>query len=159
MSADRWPNSDIWLLALQGERRASPWARTRFTETSPRFSPDGRWIAYQSDESEVPEIYMALTQGGGDKRRISPGGGRYPRWRADGRELYYIGPGDFVMAAPVTPGVRPDVGAPEPLFRVEGVNNFDVTSDGSRFLVSIQDHRGTEITVLVNWTAALDRHQ
>jgi len=157
VSAERWPNTHIWLLPLQGERRPSPWARTRFIEASPRFSPDGRWIAYQSDESGVPEIYVAQTQGGGGKRRISPAGGRHPRWRADGRELYYVGPGDFVMAVPVTPGARMEAGASAPLFRVEGISNYDVTADGSRFLVSTSSDpdRDPQVRVIVNWTAVL----
>jgi Tol biopolymer transport system component len=158
-NAERWPNSDIWLLPLHGERRPSPWARTRFTESSPRFSPDGRWIAYQSDESGVPEIYVALTQGGGGKKRISPAGGQYPRWRADGKELYYIGPGDFIMTAPVTPGAQLEAGTPVPLFRVEGVTNFDVVADGSRFLVSTPSdgNRESQVRVIVNWPATLKR--
>jgi Tol biopolymer transport system component len=159
VSADRWPNTDIWLLPLQGERRPSAWARTRFVESSPRFSPDGRWIAYQSDESGVPEIYVALTQGGGGKRRISPSGGQYPRWRADGKELYYVGPGDLIMAVPVTPGVRLEAGAPVPLFRVDGMSNYDVTSDGSRLLVgsSSDPDRDSRVRVVVNWPAAMER--
>ena len=161
VSADRWPNTDIWVLPLQGERQPLPWAHTRFIEASPRFSPDGRWIAYQSDESGVPEIYVALTQGSGGKRRISPAGGRHPRWRGDGRELYYVGPGDFVMAVPVTAGTRLEVGAPAPLFRVEGISNYDVTADGSRFLVSTPSDpdRDSQVRVIVNWTAALKRER
>jgi Tol biopolymer transport system component len=155
--AEQYPNWDIWLLPLQGERRTLPWEHTRFAETNPRFSPDGRWIAYQSDESGVPEIYVALTQGGGGKKRISPAGGRDPRWRADGRELYYVGPGDFVMAVTVTPGARLKAGAPAPLFRVEGIRNYDVTADGSKFLVTTPSDpdRDSQVRVIVNWTAAL----
>jgi Tol biopolymer transport system component len=159
VNADRWPNTDIWLLPLQGEGRPSAWASTRFFESSPRFSPDGRWIAYQSDESGVPEIYVALTQGGGGKRRISPSGGQYPRWRADGKELYYAGPGDFIMAAPMTPGARLEAGDPVPLFRVDGMSNYDVTGDGSRFLVSSSSDpdEDSQVRVIVNWPAALER--
>jgi Tol biopolymer transport system component len=161
LSADRWPNTDIWLLPLQAERRPSPWARTQFTETGPRFSPDGRWIAYESDESGAPEIYVALTEGGGGKRRISPAGGRHPRWRADGRELYYVGPGDFVVAVPIAPGARLESGAPAPLFRAEGVADFDVTPDGSRFLVATPSDvdRESQVRVVVNWPAALKREK
>jgi Tol biopolymer transport system component len=154
-NAERWPNTDIWLLPLQGERRPLPWARTRFAESSPRFSPDGRWIAYESDESGVPEIYVALTEGGGGKRRIPPAAGRQPRWRGDGKELYYIGPGDFVMATPVTPGVRLEAGTPAPLFRVEAVSNYDVAADGSRFLVGTPTDldRDSQVRLVINWTA------
>ncbi len=160
-NAERWPNTDIWLLPLHGERRPTPWARSRFTESIPRFSPDGLWIAYQSDESGVPEIYVARTQGGGGKKRISPAGGRFPRWRADGRELYYVGPEDFVVAVRVTPGDRLEAGAPVPLFRVERLSSYDVAADGSRFLVStpVDPDRESQVRVVVNWTAALKREK
>ena len=111
--------ADIWLLPLQGEREPAPWLRTRFDERSPRFSPDGRWIAYESDESGDAEIYVALTEGGGEKRRLSPEGGRRPRWRRDGKELYYIAPGGFLMALPVAVGSQLEAGAPVPLFHIE----------------------------------------
>jgi serine/threonine protein kinase len=152
----------IWLLPLQGERKPSPWLRTRFNEASPRFSPDGRWIAYESDESGVPEIYMALTQGGGEKRRISPAGGKRPRWRRDGKELYYIAPGGFVMGLPVALGQPREVGAPVPLFRGEpDIENYDVAPDGSRFLVSTpaEKVRESPIRVIVNWTALVEREK
>ena len=148
----------IWLLPLQGDRKPLPWLRTRFNLASPRFSPDGRWIAYESDESGVPEIYMALTEGGGEKRRISPAGGRRPRWRRDGKELYYIAPGDTLMALPVSPGRTLEVGAPVPLFRGElEIEEYDVAPEGSRFLVStpVEKVRESPIRVILNWDAAL----
>ncbi len=162
--AERWPNLDIWLLPLQGPRRPLPWAQTRFNESSPRFSPDGRWIAYQSDESGDPEIYVALTRGGGGKMRISPAGGQSPRWRADGKELYYVGPGGVVTAVGMTPGTPLGAGAPVPLFRVAqrveqtgGVATYDVAADGSRFLIGIPTDldRESQVHVILNWPAAL----
>ena len=88
---------NIFLLPLGGDSKPMPWLPSRFSQTSPRFSPDGRWIAYESDESGAPEIYVALTEGGGQKRRISPSGGRWPRWREDGKELYYYGADGFII--------------------------------------------------------------
>jgi serine/threonine protein kinase len=158
---EAWPNRDIWLMPLDDGGQPAPWARTRFTESSPRFSPDGRWIAYESDESGETEIFVAQTEGGGGRRRISPTGGRQPRWRADGRELYYIGPGDLIMAAEVTPGARMEAGVPVALFRAQGVANYDVAADGSRFLVGTptDPDRESQLHVIVNWTAALGRHK
>ena len=89
---------NIWLLPLDNPSKPIPWIQTRFNQASPRFSPDGRWIAYESNESGDPEIYVALTDGGGQKRRISPTGGRRPVWRADGKELYYAATDGAVMA-------------------------------------------------------------
>jgi Tol biopolymer transport system component len=155
-STSQWPNYDIWLLPLQGNGQPVPWLRSASSETSPRFSPDGRWIAYESDESGAPEVYVARTDAAGDKQRLSPAGGQKPRWRADGRELYYIGPGGLVMAVPVSPGAQFTAADLVPLFQVE-VEDFDVTADGSQFLVSVPAEKSSEsrIRVIVNWTSVL----
>ena len=152
----------IRLLPLQGDRRPVEWLRSGFNQTSPRFSPDGRWIAYESDESGEAEVYAAQTEGGGEKRRLSPAGGRRPHWRRDGRELYYIAPGDTLMALPVSPGQTLEVGAPAPLFRGESeIEEYDVTPDGTRFLVSTpaQKLRESPIRVILNWPATLKKEK
>ncbi len=147
----------IWLLPLAGQRKPAPWLTTRFNERSPRFSPDGRWIAYESDESGNPEIYVALTEGAAGKRRVSPAGGRRPRWRRDGKELYYLAPDGSVMAVPLTPGPQQlQAGAPFALFRVEPpIQNYDVTANGSRFLISapLGEAREAPIRAIVGWPA------
>jgi len=150
---------NIWLLPLDGQRTPQPWVRTRFNQTSPRFSPDGRWIAFESDESGDPEIYIALTDGGGQKRRISPGGGRRPRWRADGKELYYVASDGYVMSVGVTPGPAVSAGPPVPLFRVDSeLQNYDVSPDGSRFLITlpVNDAPASPLRVIMNWPALVN---
>ncbi len=152
----------IWLLPLKGGGKPFSWLGTRFHETSPRFSPDGRWIAFESNESGVPEIYAALTEGAGQKRRISPSGGRLPRWRADGKELYYISSNDSLMAVPIALAGQLEIGTPAPLFRQDPeIQNFDVTPDGSRFLVSVPLQKTPEspIRVIVHWTGLLAREK
>jgi eukaryotic-like serine/threonine-protein kinase len=147
-------SGNIWLLPLQGERKPRVWAPTRFNQSSPRFSPDGRWIAYESNESGDPEVYVALTEGGAEKRRISPAGGRSPRWRRDGKELYYVAPAGSLMAVSVTPGSTWEAGLPGLLFRVESeIQNYDVAPDGSRFLVCTPSEKVREspLRVIVNW--------
>jgi Tol biopolymer transport system component len=156
----RATSSDIWLLPLTGDRKPVPWLRTRFRQTAPRFSPDGRWIAYESNESGDAEIYMALTEGGGEKRRLSPAGGRQPRWRRDGRELFYIAPDGSVMAVAVAPGPQSKAGAPARLFHFEmEIERYDVTPDGSRFLVStpVDRVRESPLRVIVNWPALMEK--
>jgi len=153
---------NIWLLPLQAGGRASPWLNSKFNETSPRFSPDGRWIAFESNESGTPEIYAALTEGAREKRRVSPGGGRQPRWRGDGKELFYVAPDGFVVAVPVTPGALLETGSPIPLFRVEPeIQNFDVSRDGARFLLSAPLDKVGEspIRVIVNWPALAEKEK
>ena len=156
---DLQTTADIFLLPLQGDQKPKPWLRTRFDETSPRFSPDGRWIAYESDESGDPEVYVARTEGARDKRRISPAGGSLPRWRRDGRELYYRAPGDSLMAVPVTLGPSLSLGAPVVLFRTESeIEDFDVAPDGTRFLLSVpmEKVRESPIRVILNWRQPRD---
>ncbi len=156
LSWDQTTLWDIWLLPLAGERKPRPWLATRFNETSPRFSPDGRWIAYESDESGAPEVYAALTDGAAEKRRISPSGGRRPRWRPDGKELSFVTPDGFLMAVPVQLGSHLEAGVPVPLFRAEPeIENYDVARDGSRFLAttSVDRVRESPIRVILNWTA------
>jgi len=146
---------NIYLLSLNNKEPAKAWAPTRFNQTSPRFSPDGRWIAYESDESEAPAIYVALTDGAGQKRRISPTAGRHPRWRADGRELYYFTLEGDVMAVTVTPGPVWSASAPRRLFRVDReIEDFDVMPDASRFLlVTTQEKvRESPLRVILNAT-------
>ena len=153
--------SEVWnvqLLALGDRPPPTAWLATRFSQTSPRLSPDGRWIAYASDESGDPEVYVAATEGGADKRRISAAGGRRPRWRADGRELFFLAPGGVVMAAEVRPGESWTAAAPQPLFRLETeIENWDVTPDGARFLVTmpVEKTRESPLHVILNWPEAL----
>jgi len=157
----RQTQSEVWnvqLLSVGGGLPPAVWPATRFSQTSPRLSPDGRWIAYASDESGDPEVYVAATEGGADKRRISAAGGRRPRWRADGKELFFLAPGGVVMAAEVRPGESWTAASPQPLFRVETeIENWDVTPDGARFLVTmpVEKTRESPLHVILNWPEAL----
>jgi serine/threonine protein kinase len=159
---DAATTADIWLKSLDGDSRPKPWLRSPFNERNPRFSPDGRWIAYDSDESGTREVYVALTDGAGEKKRISPSGGREPRWSSDGKELFYAAPDDTIVAVPVILGSDLQTGPGAPLFRMEtGIRNFDVAPDGSRFLVSTPLEKSPEspIRVIVNWPAALKKEK
>jgi eukaryotic-like serine/threonine-protein kinase len=159
---DAATTADIWLVPLDGDRQPKAWLRSPFNERRPRFSPDGRWIAYDSDESGTREVYVALTDGAGGKKRVSPSGGRAPRWRRDGKELFYIAPDDSIVAVPVIPGSDLQTGPGAPLFRMEtGIRNFDVSPDSSRFLVSTPLEKSPEspIRVILNWPAALKKEK
>jgi Tol biopolymer transport system component len=154
--------ADIRILPLVGKAVSSTWLHAPFNLSNPRFSPDGRWIAYDSDESGDVEIYVARTEGGGEKQRLSPQGGRQPRWRGDGKELYYVAPDGTLMAVPLALGTRLESGAPRALFRVEtDVENYDPSPDGSRFLVSTRISRIPEspLRVILNWDAGLKKER
>lgn len=82
--------ADIWILPLQGARKSWPFLQTKFNEAEAKFSPDGRWVAYSSDESGRPEVYVQPFPGPGGKWQISTDGGGAPEWARNGRELFYV---------------------------------------------------------------------
>jgi dipeptidyl aminopeptidase/acylaminoacyl peptidase len=147
---------DLWVLPMTGERKPAPWLNTPFTETLGQFSPDGRWIAYQSNESGSFEIYVQPFSATGAKWQISTQGGSQPRWRADGKELFFIAPDTKVMAATVTSSATTFVAAPPvALFQTRIVNPsatqkhlYAVSRDG-RFLINelAEDSTPTPITL------------
>jgi Tol biopolymer transport system component len=162
---------DLWLLPLQGDKKPIPFLVTEFTEAAGRFSPDGHWVAYLSDESGHIEVYVrsfAMNSAGtaveaGSKWQISNEFSVDPRWRGDGRELYYTAQSGQMMAVEIAtkPEFRP--GKPQPLgFATERGNSsgtfWDNTADGQRFLVSASKNNKPEpYTVVLNWQAALKK--
>jgi Tol biopolymer transport system component len=155
--SDRTTGQDLWRFHVTGEGEPVPVLRTRFDEHAVRISPDGRWVAYDSGESGAPEVYVAPRGEGGRRIRISREGGSFPKWRRDGRELFFMAPGRRLMAAPVKAGERLEIGVPVELFLVGSqLFDFDVSPDGQRFLVSKPAAEpGLPITVVVNWQALL----
>src|SRR5262249_54749961 len=135
--------------------------RSEFNEQQGQFSPDGRWMAYVSDESKSFQVYVRNFPPLGGKWQVSVGGGTEPKWRRDGKERYFITPDKKVMAVPVKLGATFEAGAPKELFvsriytpRGGGFGyNYAVTGDGQRFLINstITDTRQDPITVVVNW--------
>jgi dipeptidyl aminopeptidase/acylaminoacyl peptidase len=157
--------SDVWILPLFGDRKPFPFADTPFTETSASFSPRGGWIAYTSNEGGQLDVYLQSFPGPGPKLQVSRDGGSHPVWRADGRELFYLGPDGTMMSVPV--GAEPsfNAGPPRALFHANvwtlARNQvYAVTRDGQRFLVNAKPQKsgGTApLTVVLNWTAAIRR--
>jgi Tol biopolymer transport system component/predicted Ser/Thr protein kinase len=150
---------EIWLLPLDGKRDPVRFRRAQpFSLNEPRFSPDGRWIAYSSDESGNSEIYVTAREGGGGTIRVSRDGGFSPCWRRDGKELFFRAPGSRILATPIAVrGDSLDVGAPAELFRsAMPILDFDAAADGQRFLVSQRAKPPTPpLTVVVNWRELL----
>ena len=155
--------SHLWVLPMTGDRKPYPFAHTPFRECCGSFAPDGRWIAYVSDESEREEIYVAPFPGPGVKRRISTAGGAWPRWSRDGKEIFYLARDKRLMSAElnVVRGVL-EVGAVHPLFGpvvCGGGSCFDVAADGRRFLVRTEPEQSTaeSLALVQNWTVTLKR--
>ena len=131
---------DLWILTL-AERKATPFLETRAEERGGVFSPDGASIAYSSNESGKDEVYVRPFPGPGDPRRISTDGGSFPRWRRDGKEIFYVAPGNRVMSAPAGAGSGKDTGSPRELFapKMTFARFYDVSPDGQRFLISLSN--------------------
>ena len=179
-SVDPQTGPDILVLPMHGNRHSTssgrpepaeggtPWEflKTRFDERQGAFSPDGRWVAYTSNESGRYEIYLrpfagsaasgAAANAAAGQWQVSTSGGMYPRWRPDGKELYYLGPRSEMMAAPIAATGTPLApGAPVVLFTariVGGVERqYDVTRDGRFLINTVLDDASEPITLLQNW--------
>ncbi len=159
--------ADLWILPLFGDRKPFTFLQTPFGERNMRFSPNGRWVAYTSDETGTREVFVQSFPAGGGKWQISSGGGGPPKWRSDGRELFYANAGKL-MAVEVKTGAETfEAGTPKQLFEIRaaalsgsgGAAAFDASADGRRFLVAIpvQEASFTPITLVLNWTADLKR--
>jgi Tol biopolymer transport system component len=149
---------DLWVLPLDGKREPSLYVRTRHAEYGGAFSPDGRWVAYVSDETGQREVYVQRFPEPRDRRRVSTAGGAFPRWPRQGGELFYVSADDHLMAVPATPGSSLELGTPVKLFRIESGPEiqYDVTADGRRFLVSTpMPGASSAPTVVLNWAAEL----
>ena len=158
--------SDIWALPLSGDRKPFPVIHTEFRESQGTFSPNGRWIAYTTDETGQPNVYVQPFLRAGGKTRISPNGGRNPHWRADGRELFYLDASGTMTVVPID--ATDTFGLPKALFPtglVSTNNMYAVTRDGQRFLVDAgplalglaQRPQITPLTVIVNWASTLQK--
>jgi serine/threonine protein kinase/Tol biopolymer transport system component len=157
---------DIWVLPRHGDQKPRAYLATPFDESQASLSPDGRWLAYTSNESgKAYQVFVrSFPDPTREKRQISSQGGAHPRWKADGTEIYYVDPGSRIVAVPVTAGQSLQTGKPTPLFETQIILQprpqgypYDVTADG-RFLISAPLARpASPITVVVNWRARLAR--
>ena len=146
--------TDINLRSMDELTPARRYVATPFNEASPRFSPDTRWVAYASDVSGVWEIYVRSFEDPPRTQRVSKEGGTRPRWRRDGRELFYLGPEGRLMAVPFENG-KP--GAARMLFQSVDIADFDPAPDGTRFLVQLPERSNdTPLHLLLNWRSLLD---
>jgi Tol biopolymer transport system component len=161
---------DIWMLPLEGDRTPKPFLQDDFNKRGAKFSPDRRWIAYSSDESGEEEVYVRPFPGPGGKYPVSIAGGSQPRWRRDGKELFYISADRKLIAVNVKTGSTFESGVVRPLFdtRIRSLpvwgpsftrDNYGVSSDGQRFLINdATEIAAPVLTVVLNWTADLKKN-
>jgi Tol biopolymer transport system component len=149
--------SDLWMLPRSGEKEAEPRLVIdgEFDQDWGWTSPDGRWIAYLSNESGAWEVYVEPFEGPPGKWRVSTSGGVYAQWRGDGREIFYLAPDGKILAVPVTLEGRFQPGEPRVLFATRpGSDSFAATLDGKRFLLLVPEPgMSSPFTVVLNWPA------
>ena len=155
---------DLWVLPLEAGRKPVPFLRTEFDETDGRFSPDGRRVAYVSDESGRSEVYVRSFSSGvpisaGAKWLISSNGGDSPMWRKDGKELYYLDLEGKLMAVSIAAGSDFQASVPKALFQApDGAAGarWAPSPDGKRFLFLVPEtHEQAPLTVVLNWQGGL----
>jgi serine/threonine protein kinase len=157
---------DLWILPVSGDKKPFPFLKAPFDQRNGQFSPDGKWIAYQSNESGRFQIYVQPFPGPGGKFQISSNGGAQVRWNKNGKEIFYVSLDSKMMAASVklsADGQSLETGTPAALFpvRIAGGplpgyasrQHYAVSSDGQRFLVNLDVDEGTAspITLILNW--------
>jgi serine/threonine-protein kinase len=161
---------------VEGDRKPRPFVQGPAAAYDGQFSPDGRWVAYTSKESGRDEVYVvpfnaakvlnsgsgsSASASGGGKWLISASGGLYPRWRSDGKEIFYLSPASQMMAALVdAKGNSIEVRTPQVLFRsAVGATGapYDVTPDGKKFVINVISEQSSPLTLWVNWTANLKK--
>ncbi len=161
---DAKSNIELWVVPVGGgDRKAVPFIQAAFGVSHGQFSPDGRWIAYASNESGKGEIYVAPFPGPGGNWRVSSGGGAQPRWRRDGSELFYIAPDGKLMTVGVKSGPTFEAETARPLFQTRpreptyagDLFNYDVSADGQRFLMNneVAETNIPSLDVVLNWSA------
>jgi Tol biopolymer transport system component len=162
---------DIWVIQTSGDKKQIPFLQTTFNESEAQFSPDGHWVAYRSDKSGRDEVYVRafipLSASGspiaGAEWTVSTAGGIQPKWRNDGKELFYQAPNGRLMAVDVTLGPAFHAGTPAVLFQSPRASNnavvWDATSDGKRFLFAAQLEQSTPApyTMVLNWQTGLKK--
>ena len=164
---DDAPNTpaSVWALPTFGDRKPVALRRTQAHESQGRLSPDGRWLAYTSDQDGKTAVYVQGFPTASGPWQVSSGGGEEPRWRGDARELFYVATDGSVMAVPITTGPAFRAGVPAPLFHTRMSRfmmgnlfiDYEVAADGLRFLVNQPAANGPPITVVQNWVEGLKR--
>jgi len=158
--------NELWYLSWP-ERAAKPLLQAKWTVQSAQFSPDGRWIAYVSNETGSREIYVSPFLSTNGKWQVSNGGGQEPKWRQDGKELFYISADGRMMAVAVKSGASFEAGSPVVLFQThrrqpvsaQDFASYDLSADGQRFLIAtrVDEANAAPLSILLNWASEMEK--
>lgn len=158
--------NELWDLLLP-ERVAKPMLQPKWTVRNAQFSPDGRWIAYASNETGSMEVYVSSFPTGNGKWQVSSAGGQEPKWRQDGKELFYVAPDGKLMTVAVKPGATFEAAPPVALFQThrrqpvsaQDVFSYDVTGDGQRFLIltKVDESNVAPPSIYLNWASEMEK--
>jgi eukaryotic-like serine/threonine-protein kinase len=158
--------NELWDLSWP-ERMPKPLFQARWTVRNAQFSPDGWWIAYASNETGSMEIYVSPFPSASGKWQVSSGGGEEPRWRQDGKELFYVSAEGKMMAVAVTAGASFKAGSPVALFQTHrrqpissgNVFSYDVSGDGQRFLIAtkMDEANAAPLAITLNWASEMEK--
>jgi Tol biopolymer transport system component len=150
----------IWLLPLVGDRKPFPYLQNEFQKGAAKLSPNGRWLAYASWETNRHEIYVESFPIPGGKHQVSVSGGENPTWSADGKEIFFISSDDKLMVVDVKAEDTFEASTPKPLFQPHvGFQKWYTVSPDGRFLIPVPVERSSAptVNVVVNWTAGLKK--
>ncbi len=158
-------DTELWYLSLPG-LQAKPFLQPKWIVRNGQFSPDGKWVAYSSNEAGNWEVYVSPFPSGTSKWQVSRGGGE-PRWRRDGKELFYLSAEGKMMAVPVKLGTSFEAGPPVALFQThmrqpisaQDVFSYDVTGDGQKFLINtkVDEPNAAPLSIILNWAAEMEK--
>jgi serine/threonine protein kinase/Tol biopolymer transport system component len=159
-------NADLWYLALP-DRQPKPFVQSSGSVRNGQFSPDGKWVAYSSNESGNWEVYVSPFPNGASKWQVSRAGGEEPRWRRDGKELFYLSAEGKMMAVAVKTGTNFEAGSPVTLFQTRtrqpvsfmDAFSYDVTGDGQKFLINtrVDERNAAPLSVVLNWASEMEK--
>jgi dipeptidyl aminopeptidase/acylaminoacyl peptidase len=157
---------ELWYMTMP-DRQTHPLVQSQWLIRNAQFSPDGKFVAYASSETGNWEVYVSPFPGFASKWQVSRGGGEEPRWRRDGKELYYLAPDGRLMAAEVKSGAGFEAGFPSGLFvthtrqPISAMDffSYDVTSDGQKFLVNtkVDTSNSAPLSVILNWSSEMEK--
>jgi WD40-like Beta Propeller Repeat len=160
---DSKTKNDLWVLPdplASGDPKPVPFAQSEFNENDGAFSPDSKWVAYNSDESGSNQVYVQPFPPSGGKWQISKNGGKFPKWRRDGKEMFFVGADNKMMAVDIKLGDSVEAGIPKALFQttIPNRSRYAVTGDGQRFLAPdlTGDSENSQAlpVVMLNWAGA-----